>query len=67
MGRFIRFYFYYLLTGCDCHTEKYKSEVFHTARACDGCIKNQEFVFTDTAQAPSYMTHSSMVGPAEDS
>ena len=44
---------YYLLTGCKGRTRKYKSKVFHTARACEGCLENQRLVFPGTARAPS--------------
>ena len=44
---------YYLLTGCKGHTRKYKPKVFHTARACEGCLENQGLVFPGTARAPS--------------
>ena len=36
---------YHLLTGCKGHTRKYKPKVFHTARACEGCLENQGLVF----------------------
>ena len=42
-------YNYYLLTGCKGRTKKYKSKVFHTARACEGCFENQGLVFPGTA------------------
>ena len=44
---------YYLLTGCKGRTRKYKPKVFHTARACEGCLENQGLVFLGTARAPS--------------
>ena len=44
---------YYLLTGCKGRTRKYKPKVFHTARACEGCLENQGLVFPGTARAPS--------------
>ena len=44
---------YYLLTGCKGRTRKYKPKVFHTARACEGCLENQGLVFPGTAQTPS--------------
>ena len=44
---------YYLLTGCKGCTRKYKPKIFHTARACEGCLENQGLVFPGTAQAPS--------------
>ena len=44
---------YYLLTGCKGRTRKYKPKVFHTARACKGCLENQRLVFLGTARAPS--------------
>ena len=44
---------YYLLTGCKGRTTKYKPKVFHTARACEGCLENQGLVFPGTARAPS--------------
>ena len=44
---------YYLLTGCKGRTRKYKPKVFHTARACEGCLENQGLVFLGTAWAPS--------------
>ena len=44
---------YYLLTGCKGCTKKYKPKVFHTARACEGCLENQGLVFPGTARAPS--------------
>ena len=44
---------YYLLTGCKGRTRKYKPKVFHTARACEGCLENQRLVFLGTARAPS--------------
>ena len=44
---------YYLLTGCKGHTRKYKPKVFHTARACEGCLENQGLEFPRTARAPS--------------
>ena len=44
---------YYLLTGCKGRTKKYKPKVFHTARACEGCLENQGLVFPGTARAPS--------------
>ena len=44
---------YYLLTGCKGRTRKYKPKVFHTARACEGCLENQGLVFPGTAGAPS--------------
>ena len=47
------FWTYYLLTGCKGRTRKYKSKVFHTARACEGCLENQGLVFPRTARAPS--------------
>ena len=46
-------YTYYLLTGCKGRTRKYKPKVFHTARACEGCLENQGLVFPGTARAPS--------------
>ena len=46
-------YSYYLLTGCKGRTRKYKPKVFHTARACEGCLENQGLVFPGTARAPS--------------
>ena len=49
----LEFYIYYLLTGCKGRTRKYKSKVFHTARACEGCLENQGLVFPGTARAPS--------------
>ena len=48
-----RFDTYYLLTGCKGRTRKYKPKVFHTARACEGCLENQGLVFPGTARAPS--------------
>ena len=45
---------YYLLTGCKGRTRKYKPKVFHTARACEGCLENQGLVFPGTARAPSW-------------
>ena len=47
------FHIYYLLTGCKGRTRKYKLKVFHTARACEGCLENQGLVFPGTARAPS--------------
>ena len=44
---------YYLLTGCKGRTRKYKPKVFHTARACEGCLENQGLVFPGTARALS--------------
>ena len=44
---------YYLLTGCKGRTRKYKPKVFHTARACEGCLENQWLVFPGTARVPS--------------
>ena len=44
---------YYLLTGCKGRTRKYKPQVFHTARACEGCLENQGLVFLGTARVPS--------------
>ena len=44
---------YYLLTGCKGRTRKYKPKVFHTARACEGCLENQGLVFLGIARAPS--------------
>ena len=44
---------YYLLTGCKGRTRKYKPKVFHTARACEGCLENQGLVFPGMARAPS--------------
>ena len=44
---------YYLLTGCKGRTRKCKPKVFHTARACEGCLENQGLVFPGTARAPS--------------
>ena len=44
---------YYLLTGCKGRTRKYKPKVFHTTRACEGCLENQGLVFLRTARAPS--------------
>ena len=44
---------YYLLTGCEGRTRKYKPKVFHTARACEGCLENQGLAFPGTAGAPS--------------
>ena len=44
---------YYLLTGCKGRTRKYKPKVFHTTRACEGCLENQGLVFPGTAQASS--------------
>ena len=47
-------YTYYLLTGCKGRMRKYKPKVFHTARACKGCLENQGLVFPGTERAPSY-------------
>ena len=47
------FNIYYLLTGCKGRTRKYKPKVFHTARACEGCLENEGLVFPGTARAPS--------------
>ena len=47
------FNYYYLLTGCKGRSRKYKPEVFHTVRACEGCLENQGLVFPGTARAPS--------------
>ena len=47
------YYNYYLLTGCKGRTRKHKPKVFHTARACEGCLENQGLVFPGTARAPS--------------
>ena len=44
---------YYLLSGRKGRTRKYKPKVFHTARACEGCLENQELVFPGKARAPS--------------
>ena len=44
---------YYLLTECKGRTRKYNLKVFHTARACEGCLENQRLVFPGTARAPS--------------
>ena len=44
---------YSLLTGCKGRTRKYKPKVFHTARACEGCLENQGLVFPGTARTPS--------------
>ena len=44
---------YCLLTGCKGRTRKYKPKVFHTARACEGCLENQGLAFPGTARAPS--------------
>ena len=44
---------HYLLTGCKGRTRKYKPKVFHTARACEGCLENQGLVFPGTSRAPS--------------
>ena len=50
---FTMIYTYYLLTGCKGRARIYKSKVFHTARACEGCLENQGLVFPGTARAPS--------------
>ena len=47
------FQLYLLFTGCKGRTRKYKPKVFHTARACEGCLENQGLVFPGTARAPS--------------
>ena len=49
----VSLYIYYLLTGCKGRTRKYKPKVFHTARACEGCLENQGLAFPRTARAPS--------------
>ena len=41
---------YYLLTGCEGSTRKHKPEVFHIARACEGCME----------KAIAYTYHKSM-------
>ena len=43
---------YYLPTGCEDHTRKYKPEVFHTARVCEGYVENQGLVFPSMAEHP---------------
>ena len=47
------FTIYYIITECKGRTRKYKPKVFHTARACEGCLENQGLVFPGTARAPS--------------
>ena len=44
----------YLLTGCKSQLQNDKSEVFHTARACEGCKKDQRLVYSSAAQAFSW-------------
>ena len=53
LGTLLNINNYYLLTGCKGRTRKYKPKVFHTARACEGCLENQGLVFPGTARAPS--------------
>ena len=47
---------YYLLTGCEGRTSKYKPEVFHRARACEGCMKSKGLVLTIHKQGYSVRT-----------
>ena len=44
----------YLLTGCKGRVRKYKSEVCHTAQACEGCKEDQRLVYSIAAQAFSW-------------
>ena len=41
------------VTGCKGRIKKYKLEIFHTARACEGCVENQGLLFHNMAREHS--------------